>query len=353
MTSLKWELTGDRRFDIGAGSEGKQAMEVVSDFAGYLRGILHDNRVDPENHDIAVTVPVGYPLSARRGLLEAFRNGGLPIKSVYPEPVAALYAVLASNRRDGYSAIFDWGGGTLDIAMLQVIRGTVHVLSTEGMKEGGDDFDEWIAKDALKDFLSIHPVMERDREKIWQNKRQGLLLRAERAKCDYINYPKLSWIPFLGDRDLECLVDAASFEDRVAGSVEKGINLFRRAIRKGGGSERLLKPIILSGGTRNLTFLRHQLEAEFGDTIVDNLPETGYFQDLIADRIDSATAIGAALLMANESRPVFSKSLGIRLADARSSAHSDLFCEIFKKGEPVDHSQPIPMDFHVTNPSSG
>jgi molecular chaperone DnaK (HSP70) len=351
VTSLKWELTKDRQFDIGDESRGKTAEEVVTDFAGFLRGILRDNRVDPEEHDIAVTIPVGYPLSARRKLIKAFGKGGLNVKGVFPEPVSALYAVLASNQREGYSAIFDWGGGTLDIATLQVKGNRAYVLSTEGMKEGGDDFDEWIAKDALEMFLSGNPGMEKDREHLWMNRSRGLLLRAERTKWDFSR--PIRWDSFVGKKDLEYRLDVPCFEERLTGSIEKAVSLFRRAIRIGGGTERLVKPVILSGGTRNLDFLRRQLETEFGDKIIDRLPQASYFLDLAAARIDSATAIGATLLMANRSRPVFSKSLGIRLADARSSSSSDLFCTVFKKGGTVDYNKPVSMDFHVTNPSGG
>lgn len=159
ITSLKWELTEDGLFDVGDGVRGKTAIDVVSDFVNYLKGILQHNLVNPEEHKLAVTIPVGYPLAARRRLVRAFEKGGLPVTGIYPEPVAALYAVFASKRREGYGAIFDWGGGTLDIATLRMHRNKIFVLSTEGMKEGGDDFDEWIATDALDSFLKKKSIV--------------------------------------------------------------------------------------------------------------------------------------------------------------------------------------------------
>ena len=351
ITSLKWKLTEDKLYNVGDGNRGKRSDEVVTDFVKYLRRILHDNHLNPDEHDIAVTIPIKYPLSARMKLLKAFTAGGLPIKGVYPEPVSALYAALASNPREGYSAIFDWGGGTLDIATLQVSREKAYVLGTEGMKEGGDDFDEWIARDALEMFLCKNPGMEKDRENIWRNRIRGLLGRAEQTKWDYSR--SIRWVPFVGNKDLEYNLNIPLFEERLTGSVNKAISLFREAINKGDCSEGLVKPIILSGGTRNLNFLRRQLEAEFGDKIIDELTQAIFFKDLSVDRIDTATAIGAALLMANQSRPVFSKSIGIRLADARSSSISDLFCPIFNKDETVSYNKPVSRDLHVTNPSGG
>lgn len=178
------------------------------------------------------------------------------------------------------------------------------------------------------------------------------MLRAERAKWDYVGYPTFSWIGFVGNRDLHHQLDGERFEDRLSGSVDRAVSIFRRAISRGGGIESLMKPIVLSGGTRNLDFLRNRLEAEFGDRIIDGLPQTDYFQDLATDRIDSATAIGAALLMATHSRPVFSKALGIRLADARIG-WSDAFLPVFDKGETVEYGTSKRYDLYVTNPSGG
>lgn len=352
VSSLKWLLAEDREIDVDGGS-GKTSTEVVCDFAQYLRTILEANRVDPQEHEIAITIPVKFPLSARQKLVKAFSMAGLSVQGVFPEPVAALYAALSSEKRDGYSAIFDWGGGTLDIAAIRTNFSEAHVLSTEGMREGGDDFDDWIAKTALEAFLKKNPDMAEHGEDVWQMKSHGLLRRAEKVKWDYENSPTLRWDSFVGTRDLEHRLDVELFEDRLSRSVDRAIRLFRRAISNSGGAERLVTPIILSGGTRNLSFLRHRLEAEFGDRIVHELPQRKFFKDLDANRIDSATAIGAALLMANQSKPVFSKSIGVRLADARSSSKSDLFGMVFSKGEVIDYGRTVPMELHVTNPSSG
>jgi molecular chaperone DnaK (HSP70) len=352
ISSLKWLLAEDREIDVGAAT-AKTATEIVTDFAEYLRTILQDNHVDPQGHDIAVTIPVKFPLFARRRLVDAFCSAGLPIKGIYPEPVAALFATLATENREGYSAIFDWGGGTLDIASLHTKSNKAHVLGTEGIREGGDDFDEWIAREALEDFLGKNPEVAEHREDVWQTKRRGLLVKAEKVKWDCDSHPSFRWDFFVGNRDLEYRLNVPLFEDRLARSVDRAIRLFRRAITNSGGAERLVRPIILSGGTRNLSFLRRRLEAEFGDRIIDELPQRKFFKDLDANRIDSATAIGASLLMANQSKPVFSKSIGVRLADARHSSSSDLFGKVFNKGEQIDSNRIVSMDLHVTNPSSG
>ncbi len=353
IASLKWLLAQDVTLDVGIPDRGISPIGVVADFVGHLKRIFLANRVDPEEHMVAVTVPVGYPLRARRALVAAFRKGGVPINVMYPEPVAALYSAAAAIHGEGVCAILDWGGGTLDIACLRIKEGKAYVLSTEGLKEGGDDFDAWIARDALNGFLSRNLDLQNDRDLIWKTKQKGLLLRAEGAKWDYIHNPILRWDGFVGNYDLEYRLDADLFLERLKNPVSKAIRLFSKSVKDSGELERLIKPIILSGGTRNLDFIRYSLEGEFGDRIIDELPQTGHFRDVDRNRIDSATALGAALLMATESRPVFSRSIGVRMADARNTADMDLFWPIFRQGEVVQPNRTEEVELFVTNPSCG
>jgi molecular chaperone DnaK len=260
---------------------------------------------------------------AEKCLQPGFAQGGIPIQATYPEPVAALYAVAAVNPRDGVCSILDWGGGTLDIACLRINDRKAYVLSTEGLKEGGDDFDKWIAMEALNHFLSTNPSLQTDRDLIWKTKHKGLLLRAENLKWEYADNPTLRWNGFVGKYDLEFQLDAEVFKERLRNPVDRAIRLFYQAVKHSGEPDRLVRPVILSGGTRNLDFIRQTLEAEFGDRIIDELPQTGWFRDVGKNRIDSATALGAALLMASESLPVFSSSLGIRMAESRDAADTD------------------------------
>jgi len=353
ITSLKWLLAEDKVIDVGHPRHGKEPIEVVTDYVGYLRQVLTDQRVDIKGLKVALTVPVNYPLKARRALLEAFNQGGLPIANLYPEPVAALYAVASIQHREGVSAIMDWGGGTLDLACLKVKDNKAYVLSSTGLKEGGDDFDEWIAREALEDFLRQHPKLEADRQLIWKNKNLGLRSRSEKRKCEYLNNPTLRWDNFVGQYDLEYRIETSRFEERLRSPVSKALRLFSQMIQESGESERLIEPVVLSGGTRNLDFIRCSFQNEFGQRLQDELPQADYFRDLERHRIDSATAIGAALLQAIDSHPVCSRAIGIRLADDRQTASTDLFWPIFKRGDKIDPISKVTMEFFVTNPSSG
>jgi len=301
----------------------------------------------------AITVPVKYPYRARKTLLDAMEDAEIEVSGVYHEPVAALYCAIAAAGIPGHAAVFDWGGGTLDVAVVRLAEGFVQAVEVAGRKRGGDDFDVMIEEAAVKDFCQNHADLDltpRDLSTGPRGVELKLLSEAAKIRLSHAPSATVSRAGFLGEMGLHFQLSRETFDDWITPDVDAAIGCLHNAARRASVSEQLLNPLLLSGGTSHIPLVRHRIQNLFHH-VITSLPAHGDRHNREAQDAANATAIGAAMLAERNSAAVFACDVGIRVADAQTM--SDTFVPVFKHMEPVEYGQAKRVPLFVTNASTG
>jgi molecular chaperone DnaK len=352
---IKWLLGGELPIEI----EGTklEPVDICADFLRHLK-LLVSQAVKAESFTAAaLTIPVHYPPKARQQLQEACTKAGLAVTNFFFEPIAAIYCSLAARPVSGVTAVFDWGGGSLDIATVQITDGLALTRQIDGWHRGGTDFDHGLCEQAVNEYLLRHPQVRHTAEVILERMSIGRSLRliAERAKerLTTAQQSSLSLNAFLGGADLLYVITQSQFEDLIENDVRGGVTRLDHALHATGTSPKLLARLFLSGGTCNIPRIKNRLAESFGDRIVNRLDlPAGLRHPAVGpdgtNDIGNATAMGAALLAVHGAEPVFANSLGVRLADAAG----DHFCPVFQPRERLTFGRKE-FKFFVSDASSG
>lgn len=351
---IKWLLCQENPIEVDGHSIAP--VRIAADFFRHVKAVVAQSVKGEPLTRAALTIPVHYPPRARTQLQEACRLAGVDVTHFFFEPLAAIYCdLLAHPESSGVSAVFDWGGGSLDIAAVQIRDGVAFTRQMDGWHRGGTDFDRIICLQALEDFLRKNPKDGFAAEKILDRMKQGrsLQLRAELAKIRLSQQHEapLSQVAFLGNANLEYHLTRDNFEDWIDHDVTSAIKRLENAIHESGISPKLLSRLFLSGGTCNIPRIKVRLENEVaGNRIVDRLAIPAELRQNPGglDDIGNATALGAALLAVHGAHPVFASDIGVRLA----SAHEDRFYPIFRAGDPVRFATHAER-FFVSDASAG
>lgn len=352
--SIKWLLDRDEPVEVDR--IAMEPVRIVADFLSHLRTTVGRSIPSTPMDQAAMTIPVNYPPRARRNLMAACSLAGIEITHFFFEPVAALYCDLFARPTSGVAAVFDWGGGSLDIATIAIRDGVAWTRHVEGWHRGGEQFDEIICHQALEGFLRKNPGLPQTAEDIMAGSRGRRLLRqAEVAKIDVSrgDVGSIDYVGLIGSADLEFSLTPEVFDEWIDRSVTEAVNRLKRAIRDTLITPGLLTRLILSGGTCNIPAVQERLARQVGgDRMVTSIsiPPSLRADPGGLDDIGNATAMGAALLAVHGTRPVFANDVGVRLAHAWDD--HDAFFPIFRAGESVP-SEPRRVNFFVSQASSG
>jgi hypothetical protein len=355
---IKWLLATDTPVEIG-GRE-YEPVQLAAEFFRHLRAVVREAGLPEALNQAAVTIPVDFPPRARANLQEALSSAGIEVTHFFPEPVAALYCDLFARPTEGVVSVFDWGGGSLDIALLQLRGNVARTLNVDGWHRGGDDFDRLVSRQAVNHFLAETKVPF-DAEELLQG-RTALLLQAERAKMELSRgdaggpcETRLLVFDFASGQNLDFSFTARQFEDWVGADVDRAVALLQRRIRATGISPSVLARLMLSGGTCNIPLVRRQLERRVvgSDRIVNRLsiPERMCFSRAGLDDIGNATAVGAALLATLDTTPIFAADVGVRLAPAYPA--EDSFFPVFNADELAVFNTTRKAKFYVSDAADG
>jgi molecular chaperone DnaK len=210
-----------------------------------------------------ITVPAYFNDAQRQATKDAGRIAGLEVVRIVNEPTAASLAYGLQRLAQGTIAVYDLGGGTFDISILQVKEGVFEVLATNGNTHlGGDDFDRALVEWLLADVRATHGVdLSRDQEA-----RQELRLGAEAAKCRLSSDERTTLtIPFEGftyRRD----ITRADLEGLIAPLVDATLGPCRMALADAGFGTERIDEVVLVGGSTRVPLVRRRVEEIFGKT---------------------------------------------------------------------------------------
>jgi len=205
--------------------------------------------------EAVITVPAYFTDSQRQATKDAGKIAGLDVKRIINEPTAAALAYGLDKEQDQKIMVYDLGGGTFDVSILEIGDGVIEVLATAGNNRlGGDDFDECVMNYLLAEFKKDTGVdLSTDKIAI-----QRLREAAEKAKTDLsgmttatINLPYIT-ADATGPKHMDYTLTRAKFNELTADLVEKTMKPVKQAIEDSGLSANQLSKILLVGGSTRI-----------------------------------------------------------------------------------------------------
>lgn len=235
--------------------------------------ILSKLKADAESYlgqavtDAVITVPAYFNDAQRKATKEAGTIAGLNVLRIINEPTASALAYGLDSKGDEKVLVYDLGGGTFDVTVLEISEGTFEVLSTDGNAFlGGDDFDNKIVDFLASEFKSDHGIdLKADKMAL-----QRLKDAAENAKKELSSAEETEInLPFItadatGPKHLVVKLTRAKFEGMIDTLVKETISHIKTAMKDAGLNKNEINEIIMVGGSTRLPIAQKMVSDEFG-----------------------------------------------------------------------------------------
>ena len=318
IPSLKDLLCRDREFNKQYGSVNITKDSILKGFFDYLKrttlGYEH-------SCDVVMAIPNDFPMERRSLLRSAAEKAGFRIKFFVNEPVAAFFANY--SHLTGYDsaailrncenvAIFDWGGGTLDVTVMQCSNGMVKELAKSRMDCAGNAIDERVAK-CVHQWISEVKGMNKSFEDMTLKAQIDMKQFVEEVKIK-LNDPRifrqqeiLSITPYDDYGLVNQVVTKEKFNESIEYIVDAAIDILKKTIADSKLGISGIDKILLVGGSSKLHLLQEKMKAEFGDKLLISSGDS-----------DWGVAKGAALLSATPGEFEINQDVSLRLSDDSS-----------------------------------
>ncbi len=235
--------------------------------------ILQKLKKDAENYlgepvtEAVITVPAYFNDAQRQATKDAGRIAGLDVKRIINEPTAAALAYGLDNEKDQKIMVYDLGGGTFDVSIIEIGDGVIEVLATNGDTHlGGDDFDEKITHWMIDEFKKQEGVdLSTDRMAL-----QRLKEAAEKAKKELSTATTTNInLPFItatseGPKHLDMNLTRAKFDELTRDLIERTAIPVQNALRDAGVSASELSKVLLVGGSTRMISAQDKVRALTG-----------------------------------------------------------------------------------------
>jgi molecular chaperone DnaK len=235
--------------------------------------ILQKIKMDAEAYlgdkvnEAVITVPAYFSDSQRQATKDAGKIAGLEVLRIINEPTAAALAYGLDKKKDETIAVYDLGGGTFDISILELGEGTFQVKSTNGDTHlGGDDFDQRVTNWLCDEYKKDQGIdLRQDRMAL-----QRLKEAAEKAKCELSTVQQTDVnLPFItadagGPKHLNITITRAKLEQLVGDLVEKTIGPCQQALDDAGMKSAQIDEVVLVGGQTRMPLVQEKVKQFFG-----------------------------------------------------------------------------------------
>ncbi|MBU3922644.1 molecular chaperone DnaK [Patescibacteria group bacterium] len=226
-----------------------------------------EDKLGEKIEEAVITVPAYFDDSQRKATKDAGEIAGLKVKRIINEPTAAALAYGLNKKKDEQIVVFDFGGGTFDVSVLEVSADTVEVKSTGGDTHlGGDDFDQKIIDWLIDEFKKDQGIdLSKDQLSLQRLKEAG-----EKAKHELSSTPEAEInIPFItsdanGPKHLNIKLTRAKLEELVGEYIDNAIEVTKRVVDDSGFKISDIDEIILVGGQTRMPAIQKAVKKLFG-----------------------------------------------------------------------------------------
>jgi len=285
---VPYKLVKGKNGDVNIDVRGKPMSppEISAKVLQKLKQAAEDYLGGEKVTEAVITVPAYFNDSQRQATKDAGRIAGLDVKRIVNEPTAAALAYGLDKKNDEVIAVYDFGGGTFDISILEVGDNVVQVISTNGDTHlGGDDVDhvvmDWLIaefkKDTGMDVANDKMVVQRLKD------------AAEQAKIELSNVQETTVnLPFLtadatGPKHLQKQLSRAKLEQMIRPLVERTLEPLKKALADAKKTVEQIQEVVLVGGSTRIPLVQETVKKFFGKE-----PHKGV-------NPDEVVAIGAAI----------------------------------------------------------
>ena len=231
--------------------------------------ILQKLKADAESYlgetvtEAVITVPAYFNDAQRQATKDAGRIAGLDVKRIINEPTAAALAYGLDNEGEQKIMVYDLGGGTFDVSLIEIGDGVIEVLATSGNNHlGGDDFDKKLMDYMIEDFKSKEGIdLSKDTMAL-----QRINVAAEQAKKELSSAGKTTInLPYItataeGPKHFEMELTRAKFDEITADLVEKTAEPVKNALSDAGVSASELGKVLLVGGSTRIPAVQEKVK---------------------------------------------------------------------------------------------
>ena len=264
ISSIKRHMGTDYRVTIDDKKYSPQEISAM---------ILQKLKADAENYlgekvtEAVITVPAYFNDAQRQATKDAGKIAGLDVKRIINEPTAAALAYGLDNEKEQKIMVYDLGGGTFDVSIIEIGDGVIEVLSTAGDNRlGGDDFDQKITDYMLAEFKKNEGVdLSNDKMAL-----QRLKEAAEKAKKELSSATTTNInLPFItataeGPKHFDMNLTRAKFDELTHDLVERTATPVNTALRDAGLTASEISKVLLVGGSTRIPAVQDKVKALTG-----------------------------------------------------------------------------------------
>ena len=266
---------GGNIIEINTRQGAKTPIDVSADILRHLKERAEAN-LGGTLVGAVITVPAYFDEAQRQATKDAARLAGINVLRLLNEPTAAAIAYGLDNGAEGTFVVYDLGGGTLDVSVLELSKGLFAVKSTNGNSAlGGDDFDH---------RLFCHLLEQNKLSALNEQDSRNLLSLSRRAKEQLTEHEQTTVETTLSDgRRISTVITRQEFQNLTRQLVQKTIEPVKQALKDAGVSKADIKGVIMVGGSTRMPHIQQAVATYFGQTPLNNLNP------------DQVVALGAAM----------------------------------------------------------